>query len=178
MLCYGTRIIYHTKEGKYCEIVIIKNYKEIMKRYKKKVIFSDEISVYQVPSKYDEDRSIGFEIPRGLKYKWKESQETILKEINNRIDNKIFNQLCNFNKSDNNDYDQPLKITSKCQKGWWEDRSPIDMLDDILSNKIDINDLAKVIDNLINKTSSFKHIELEYSNYIIMLQQTNIYNKN
>lgn len=195
MLCYGTRIVCHTDKGDYDFIIIkcinqisklITNYQDKpqknTKKSKKHVNFCETPEIYYVPSKYEEDRSIGFEIPRGLKIKWVECQKTIFNIINETLSHKIefrSSQLSlsannhNIQNSQNsqNDEEPPLKITTLCEdKGWWEDCSPMELLNDITTGKIDLGVLTSQIDELIGKTQdclNTKPLHTDFANYSI-----------
>ena len=170
MLCYGTKYIYRTKNGHQYTFTIMHNlpvisYKASHKTSHKTVSFSSTDQIYYVPSKYEEDRSIGFEIPRGLVTKWSDSQETILTLLNNNLKNIIVQP----------DLETPLKITEvSSNKGWWEDCAPLDFLDKLMSGKFNLSQLASEIDNVIEQTIEFNrttNIELIYNNYKIDIRK-------
>ncbi len=173
MLCYGTRIICHTSKGNY-EFIIIKSLPLSTSTHKSKynskcVRFSTIPTIHLVPSKYDEDRSLGSEIPRGLKTKWQTSQETITLLLNNTLDNRI----CSQTPKQEQDMDAPLKIVSS-SKGWWEDCSPQEFLNDLSSGKLCLTSLATKIDNIITSTLQFNHrssVQLKYEEYFIDIRE-------
>jgi hypothetical protein len=189
MLCYGTRIIYRSPQGGMYEFTIIHNIPakpfnlEDLKRDEKtkRVTFYEEETIHIIPSKYEEDRSIGFEIPRGLISKCSHSQTTITNLLNNALTNRICppKKPCKDDVDDVDDDDDEtetsLKITTASpDKGWWEDCSPIELLNDISSGKMNITTLASKIDSLIVSTLDFNRrssIKLQYNDYLIDIRE-------
>lgn len=172
MLCYGTRIIYHSDQGGMYEFTIIHSIpaKPQLKRAKKSVRFVEEEIIHIIPSKYEEDRSIGFEVPRGLITKCRTSQTTITTLLNNTLTNKI----C-YSEEPQEEGESSLKITTASpDKGWWEDCSPMDLLNDLSSGKLCLSTLASKIDSLIVSTLDFNRrasIQLQYDNYFIDIRE-------
>lgn len=142
----------------------------------KRVTFYEEETIHLIPSKYEEDRSIGFEIPRGLISKCTHSQTTITNMLNNALTNKICQSVKpRKDEDEDEETETSLKITTASpDKGWWEDCSPIELLNDISSGKLNLTTLASKIDSLIVSTLDFNRrasLQLQYHDYIIDIRE-------
>lgn len=188
MLCYGTQYIYHTntKDGMACYTFTIMRTLPLPSFYPSQQITKHDTkhvtkhitsrktvsfnccknSICYVPSKYEEDRSIGFEIPRGLAEKWDNSQQQIACILNNNLQNRI----CELS-----ELETSIKIMDLTkEQGWWEDCSPLEFLDKLTTGKLNLSDLVSEIDTLINQTVAFKktaNIQLTYQNYKIDIRK-------
>lgn len=177
MLCHGTRIIYHTANGNY-EFTIIHALPQASHQTspssksltKRRVTFYEKETIHLIPSKDEEDRSIGFEIPRGLIGKCKDTQNTLTTLLNTSLTNKICPSEEPLEEGETS-----LKIMSSQQdKGWWEDCSPIELLNDLSSGKHNLFTLASKIDSLIESTLDFNMrapVQLQYYDYIIDIRK-------
>lgn len=190
MLCYGTRIIYHTNNGSYAFTIIktlplMSTHSSTSPSTKPKNIkcvrFQEHKTVYIVPSKYDEDRSIGFEIPRGLIRKWTNSHTIITQKLNECLTNRIcttlniqFESETHPETQSSSDCEEPLKIMplplSKDPPNWWEDRTPLEFLQDLTEKRLDITSIASHIDTLISTTledTQTTSLKFAYDRYLI-----------
>lgn len=116
---------------------------------------------------------MGFEIPRGLTYKWQNSQTQLMELLNCNLTNKILPPTPE--PYDDSSEETPIKITSTISdKGWWEDCSPLQFLDDISTGKLDINKISEQIDSLIDRTLTFNDqssVQLSYADYMIDIRK-------
>ncbi len=195
MLCYGTRIIYHTNNGHY-EFTIIKTLPLMLNhssstssmsakpkkdKNRKCVRFQEHNTIHIVPSKYEEDRSIGFEIPRGLILKWTNSHTIITQKLNECLSNRICTTFNSLSKTDihqdtqpEEECEEPLKIMPlpllEDPPKWWEDRTPLDFLKDLTEKRLDVTSIASHIDTRISATLEHKQItslKFVYDRYLI-----------
>ena len=134
------------------------------------VTFYEKETIHIIPSKYEEDRSIGSEIPRGLITRCRDTQTTLTILLNTSLSNKI----C-FSDEPHEEGESSLKITSSHQeKGWWEDCSPIELLNDLTTGKLNLSTLASKIDTLIESTIDFNKrapVQLQYYDYFIDIRR-------